>query len=658
MKLYIPFNSNDFNNVFSTLSISPRNFYYERDFGFKRATQSKLNPFEDVLVAFKKPTFISQPTDFDNGYPINLVVEIKGLTKKHRKADILFVRDTIYLFDGFEVLYRTESEKKEVESKSLKSVETKFLAYAKSRSNVLLNSENITWFDKELLQDMFEGYSDNQVTRNELKPERQLNKIFGTLIGFAIGSQRNLPDEFRKLHQLSKELKNQVSLFINRIGQPNQDQKKKAVYRILSLIQEEVETIISLDNYLLDNTEGPIDEELLSRLKSLKLQDQSIYELVIKGLLQAKLDNLPLSLKAEKAKHVLYYKISKKYPQSYVERLNKHIKGILYDVEDLINEHVDESDFDSSILEAQFEKNEILSFKASLSYDQKEAEYLKYILNFFTNEDTFSSIDELHASKKEYLGDLGIYLKEHIDEFGQSKEAKYLRDLLSSFKSLTESFDINATKLDSLKSVALLFTKGRDFMQYREFVENSSIVHNEIGYAIWGAAFGYAGLPKTLTGSIFDNIEKCEIVLQKLSEFTSKHVDSLINEIESGKLNNEIIISNDEKVQESIKADYTTVTNENETEKPDNYYSVLERLLEKVNEIPRAGSNKDFKMLLGKVFRDIEEEAKLGDLFGSPESRKNKFEERVSKSLGGINGIGKGTLEKVIKAYEEIIYNE
>lgn len=70
MKIYIPFNSNDFNSVFTTLSISPYSFYRNRKYSFKRASTSFLNESEDFLIGYEKPIFHNKEVDKDYGYPI------------------------------------------------------------------------------------------------------------------------------------------------------------------------------------------------------------------------------------------------------------------------------------------------------------------------------------------------------------------------------------------------------------------------------------------------------------------------------------------------------------------------------------------------------------------------------------------------------------
>jgi hypothetical protein len=77
MRVYIPFNSNDFNSVFTTLSISPCSFYPNRKYSFKRASTTFLNENEDFLVGYEKPLFHNREFDKDYGFPVLIELEIE-----------------------------------------------------------------------------------------------------------------------------------------------------------------------------------------------------------------------------------------------------------------------------------------------------------------------------------------------------------------------------------------------------------------------------------------------------------------------------------------------------------------------------------------------------------------------------------------------------
>jgi hypothetical protein len=74
MKLYIPTCTLNFNNIFSTESISPAAFYTKRDFGNKRYFKVEANAFDNVVLLYSKyPYFHVSDRDMEN---YSLVIEI------------------------------------------------------------------------------------------------------------------------------------------------------------------------------------------------------------------------------------------------------------------------------------------------------------------------------------------------------------------------------------------------------------------------------------------------------------------------------------------------------------------------------------------------------------------------------------------------------
>src|SRR5690606_15019283 len=141
MKVYIPFNSNDFNSVFTTLSISPCSFYPNRKFSFKRATTTFLNENEDFLVGYEKPVFHNKELDKDYGFPV--LIEI-NVDKKESEIEItnnglryVIIDSTIFLLNNFKLIFRREKELNETFAKSLKSIETKYASLAKQNSFIV-----------------------------------------------------------------------------------------------------------------------------------------------------------------------------------------------------------------------------------------------------------------------------------------------------------------------------------------------------------------------------------------------------------------------------------------------------------------------------------------------------------------------------------------
>ena len=142
MKVYIPFNSNDFNSVFTTLSISPCSFYPNRKYSFKRASTSIINENEDFLIGFNQPIFHNRELDNDYGFPVLLETNIEISEQEFAEANsgikYFPIEKTIFLTNDFKLLFRSEKEMNETFAKSLKSIETKYASLAKINSTVCI----------------------------------------------------------------------------------------------------------------------------------------------------------------------------------------------------------------------------------------------------------------------------------------------------------------------------------------------------------------------------------------------------------------------------------------------------------------------------------------------------------------------------------------
>ena len=221
MRIYIPFNTNDFNSVLTTLSISPIVYYSSRNYSYKRATNTYLNPFDDLLIAYSKPVFTHSDYDHDDGFTVNVEIEInhhhhfdKLECNKELNLEVYAVFKTLFLFNyPFKFIFRKDLEKQEVSFRSLKSIETKYAIHAINTADIALESD--TYLDKINKEDF------TNVPQKDLpqfQNERSLNKIMGALLGYSIGYKYKLPDELSKLKKLSRNLNNLTSLFYNEIS--------------------------------------------------------------------------------------------------------------------------------------------------------------------------------------------------------------------------------------------------------------------------------------------------------------------------------------------------------------------------------------------------------------------------------------------------------
>ena len=72
---YIPTSSLNFNNIFSSESISPKGFYSRRNFGYSRWMSIPENPFDGVVLLYREPKMFMRPMSDLEDHP--MLIEIK-----------------------------------------------------------------------------------------------------------------------------------------------------------------------------------------------------------------------------------------------------------------------------------------------------------------------------------------------------------------------------------------------------------------------------------------------------------------------------------------------------------------------------------------------------------------------------------------------------
>lgn len=509
MKVFIPFNSNDFNSVFTTLSISPCAFYPNRKYSFKRASTSLLNENEEFLLGFDRPIFHHRDLDKNYGFPILVEIEIEknetDLIEDKTGIKYLLIDSTIYLFNGFKLIFRHEKELKEIFAKSLKSIETKFAGLAKSNSVVI----NDDIYKSQLPNPRFPSVNP-QINSKTFKKERKLNRLLGATLGSSIAFSNSTSKEWQEISNLLRFLNNNLSLYLNKIGEYNDFEKKQSL-EIIQKISYAYESIETLDVAIL--FESNIPSAILSSFKEYKIFNIPIYNLIIEGLLNNQKVDLPINLKLEKLKRAINSKFNTKYPNNYIERINNDFNEIKNSIEKQIT-------FSRKGNKLTFNKllipefiNGKLSINIPDALNNTENEYLKQIISFFIQVDKIQDIDYFFINRKEILIELANYFKSNIEGFDTSRERDYLIELLKSFDSLRGGFQIGAIKNEVLKSIAILFTSGRDLLRFIENNEREEITNSLIYYSIWGAIYGVAILPKTLTEIVTGDSKNLNVII-------------------------------------------------------------------------------------------------------------------------------------------------
>jgi len=530
MKVYIPFNSNDFNSVFTTLSISPCSFYPNRKFSFKRATTTFLNENEDFLVGYEKPVFHNKELDKDYGFPV--LIEI-NVDKKESEIEItnnglryVIIDSTIFLLNNFKLMFRREKELNETFAKSLKSIETKYASLAKQNSFIV--KEDCFVNELPLIKYPAVNPNFNSIT---FYRERKLNRLLGAILGSSIAYSNLTSKEWQEISILLRGLNNNLSLYLNKVNDNNEFEKKQSL-EIIDKILKVHEKIEKLDEAIM--LESTITSDFLDALKQSKIFNISAFNLLIEGLLVLPKTDLPLSLKLEKLKRAINAKFNSKYPNNYIDRVNNAFSDVRIKIDSEINLSKKNNKLTvDDIVKPSFINNK-LNFKISGNLTDLESKYLVESLCFFVDNDDVTDVETFFTNRKSILIDLAKHFKVTIANFDDSKERKYLIELLSSFDSLRGGFHTSGTNNEVLKSLAILFTSGRDLLRFIENNEREEIQNSLIYYALWGSIYGAATLPKTLTEAVTDdnsNIKSLIIAFNDIiNDFDKTQSDAIIKE--------------------------------------------------------------------------------------------------------------------------------
>jgi hypothetical protein len=570
MKVYIPFNSNDFNSVFTTLSISPCSFYPNRKFSFKRATTTYLNESEDFLVGYEKPIFHNREIDKDYGFPV--LIEIENTESEWQTTanglNYIIIDNTVFLLNNFKLLFRREKEMNETFAKSLKSIETKYAALAKQNSEVI----KVDCFVNEIPAIQFPSVNNNFNSLTFYK-ERKLNRLLGAVLGSSIAYTNLTTKEWQEISILLRFLNNNLSLFLNKVTD-NNDFEKKQVLEIIDKILKVYETVEKLEEAIMLGSNSSFTSELLNTLKQSKIFGISAFNLLIEGLLVTSKADLPLSLKLEKLNRAINSKFNSKYPSNYIERVNNLFSDVRNKIEDEINLSRKNNKLTSDALFRPHFVNDKIQITIPEGLLENEKKYFIQSLIFFIETDNIPDLETFFTNRKSILIDLAKHFKDNIDNFDGSKEREYLVELLKSFESLRGGFDISRTSNEVLKSIAVLFTSGRDLLRFIENNEREEIQSSLIYYTLWGSIYGAAILPKTLTESITEDKSNIKTIISAYSETIGEYQklkteSHLEKEIEKQTTKPE--------TKEQIDIELKTTTNESSTvnEPPEKYRPTL-----------------------------------------------------------------------------------
>lgn len=508
MKLYIPTCTLNFNNIFSTESISPSSYYQKRDFGNKRFYSVKSNNIDDAIVLYSKfPRYSVDNLDIENS-PMVIEVETDDYSEEFflkvsekEDVEVFLCQHTIYLnpFHSF-VYFDSYESRQGVLTKAEQSLENKFsklysanlLVKTESKKNLFdktldffsqTESDDFSWSSSYLNFDVPELISDYQ-------KDITIDRLKGFLYSYLIGANQSVSSETGQLKSIARNLRNILSAVVNspeKKPTTHQDEALvegiKEFNRIYSLKDEDsIWNRNSLKEHLSTNPIGASIEDCVKLLKAWNLFDVYCTRIQLRKTYDA--NELWTCLEYANSDAFnrvignLQYAVKKIEHYDLASREKKSI-GSLIKIEDGSS---------VTMVDPSFKHN----FYQELIQSQIRAEHLKIMEE--------NGVEEPLALA---FNGGGILKRIMGDKWETSDVSTYVNSLLSHFQENT-SFDLFSIDSDVVTSFAAFCQKGDNIDRLSEYLVQCGFSNYKLAYGIYGATRGFASLPKTFTSSLIN----------------------------------------------------------------------------------------------------------------------------------------------------------
>lgn len=507
----------NFNNIFSTESISPASFYEKRGFGNKRYYKVEANGVDNAIMLYSKyPNFKVENGDLENGpmvieietdsYPENLVKKIY----EKDGVDVFASASTIYLnpFNCF-VYFDNYQELQTVLTKSEQSLENKYSKLyfvnlkirqkkPSSITSLFLEKDEFKW-DESFLRNM------DQIPVGNCNKDFFIDRLKGCLICYLIGANSSVSPEIGRLKQLARKLRNTLSAVVN---SPEHKPTELQDELLVSSIREFNSIFFKLDENHNYNTQL-YEKSLVSPSTGLSIEilQKVLSDLRLTDVFQSRLNLKPV-YNANDLYNCLYTASMSDSYLSETNRMNDAIKRI--EISEQVNRvKLSLSDLLSvdglkiSLKDPKVGKG---SFFPALLESQMKCEYKHFMDD--------NNVDEPLAVA--FVG--GAKLKSFIKDWEGSEFQKYINGLLANLQK-GEAFDVFSNEELIMQSFAVFCQKGESIDRLNDYMLQLGFCNYQFALAIYGATRGFASLSKTFTSRLLRVSEYYVNYYRELNKF-------------------------------------------------------------------------------------------------------------------------------------------
>ena len=550
MKLYIPTCTLNFNNIFSTESISPAIHYTKRGFGNKRYYKVEANNLDNVVLLYSKyPHYYVDNRELENSA---LVIEIESEDYPTEKFSLVNEKDgvevyasssTIY-FNPFRCSIYFDSYQNEtsVMTKAEQSLENKYSKLY--RRNFRIRQEK-SWSFADLFhsKDYFEwkeAFIGNaiEIEPSDINEDILIDRLKGCFFCYLLGANMSVSKDVSRLKLLARKMKNTLSAIVN---SPNKRPTDLQDETLLSYIREFNAIYTRVDDNSIYNREI-ISKRLVSPTTNLDR------ETLIKVLRDLRLEDVfyrSLNLRSVYDANDLYnclYSTSISSAEAYAFEIKKMFDAIRRI--EILEQTNSPKKIIKELLAVENKNIKVIDqiagkgvFYPALLNSQIAGDFKKFMKENGTEESLSIA----------FVG--GAKLKEFMpDTWENSDFQRYINGLLMNMQK-GEGFDIFSIDNEIMQSFAAFCQKGEEIERLTDYMLQCGFSEYRFALGIYGATRGFAALPKTFTDGLINapldyyidfynylykeifGSELKDTVIQNATEF--HHVDSMSTAIPS-----------------------------------------------------------------------------------------------------------------------------
>ena len=509
MKLYIPTCTLNFNNIFTTESISPASFYTSRGFGNKRYFRVEANDLDNVVMLYSKyPLFRVNDDDMENS---PMIIEIESndyhanqFVKVGEKDGVeSYASNTTIYLNPFHCLiyFRSYQDIQSVMSKAEQSLENKYSKlYAK---NCIVKKEK--GWASSFFDDLFSGTRDEftwnpsfycnalQIQVGESANDGIIDKVKGCLTCYLLGANMSVSSEVSRLRQLARKMKNTLAAIVNSPEKKPTDKQDETLLAyitefndILEKVDENYQYNQKLIQQRLISPSTGLDSDILKKvLKDLKLEDAFYRSINLHPTYNA--HDLYTCLDSSLSITEAYTSVIKKlYDVVRRIEISEQSKGAKKELKELVK-------YENGRIEVIDKQSNNHNYYNTLLNSQIDDEYKQFMKENGSSE-LLSIAFVAGAKLKTYMPG-----KWEGSEFQQ-----YLNGLLSNIQQ-GDSFDLFSIEQPVLQALSAFCQKGENIDRLIDYMQQCGF--NEFRYAlgIYGSTRGFASLPKTFTDSLINS---------------------------------------------------------------------------------------------------------------------------------------------------------